>query len=287
MGGYEANFNPPLEDKYRCPICLTALRDPVQTKCGHRLCSSCFKSIRGGNWYFRCPVDNTWSNNVFEDNAVKREVLSLRVECANNTKCEWSGELRELQSHIKQCNYEPIECPNKCKCEVMRLDLDKHLLECPLRLETCEHCQVQVVSSQMARHHVLVCPKFPVNCPNCGEAKIMRENVNSHVNIINGDCPMVVVPCSFRHIGCMHQDQRAKMAKHYVDANTHHLMLLSTRLVDLEMKHRLDLEVCAQKFQQIVIDLTTRINEVERRNRELEQQSLDHKHLEAKLANSI
>ena len=47
MGGYEANFNPPLEDKYKCPVCLTALRDPVQTKCGHRLCSICFKQIRG------------------------------------------------------------------------------------------------------------------------------------------------------------------------------------------------------------------------------------------------
>lgn len=47
MGGYEANFNPPLEDKYKCPVCLAALRDPVQTKCGHRLCSSCFKTIRG------------------------------------------------------------------------------------------------------------------------------------------------------------------------------------------------------------------------------------------------
>lgn len=47
MGGYDANFNPPLEDKYKCPVCLTALRDPVQTKCGHRLCSSCFKTIRG------------------------------------------------------------------------------------------------------------------------------------------------------------------------------------------------------------------------------------------------
>lgn len=126
----------------------------------------------------------------------------------------------------------------------MRLDLDKHLLECPLRLEQCEHCKIEVVATQLVRHHVLICPKFPVNCPMCGEAEIMRENVNSHINIINGDCPKVVVPCSFRHIGCMHQDQRCKMPKHYADTNTQHIMLLSTRLVDLETKHRVDLEVC-------------------------------------------
>lgn len=51
-----------------------------------------------GNWYFRCPVDNTWSNHVFDDNACKREVLSLKVECLySDNKCTWSGELRELQ----------------------------------------------------------------------------------------------------------------------------------------------------------------------------------------------
>jgi ribosomal protein L37AE/L43A len=99
MGGYDANFNPPLDDKYKCPVCLSALKDPIQTKCGHRLCSTCFKQIRGGNWYFRCPVDNTWSNHVFEDNAVKREVLSLQVNC-DNTNCMWTGELRELQVRI-------------------------------------------------------------------------------------------------------------------------------------------------------------------------------------------
>jgi hypothetical protein len=59
-GGYEADFSPPLEDKYKCPVCWSALRDPIQTKCGHRLCFSCFKQIRGGQWYFRCPIDLTW-----------------------------------------------------------------------------------------------------------------------------------------------------------------------------------------------------------------------------------
>jgi len=36
----------PLEKKYRCPICESVLRYPVQfEECGHRVCSSCFPEL--------------------------------------------------------------------------------------------------------------------------------------------------------------------------------------------------------------------------------------------------
>ena len=47
--GYDEFFDPPLESKYECPICLFGLREPVQTSCGHRFCRACIlRSIRWG-----------------------------------------------------------------------------------------------------------------------------------------------------------------------------------------------------------------------------------------------
>ena len=41
MEGYDAKFDPPLEKRLECPICLLAQREPMQTPCGHRFCSAC------------------------------------------------------------------------------------------------------------------------------------------------------------------------------------------------------------------------------------------------------
>lgn len=55
--GYDADFDPPLENKYECPICLMALRTAVQTPCGHRFCRGCIeRSIR---WVFRLNYGQT------------------------------------------------------------------------------------------------------------------------------------------------------------------------------------------------------------------------------------
>lgn len=41
MEGYDAKFDPPLDKRLECPICLLAQREPMQTPCGHRFCSAC------------------------------------------------------------------------------------------------------------------------------------------------------------------------------------------------------------------------------------------------------
>lgn len=64
--------------------------------------------------------------------------------------CVLNMSLFYFKSHLKSCEYEKVKCPNKCNMEIFRIDLDKHENECPMRVETCEHCSIQVVASQLA-----------------------------------------------------------------------------------------------------------------------------------------
>jgi TNF receptor-associated factor 6 len=187
------------------------------------------------------------SNCVFEDNAAKREVLSLTVKCPNSARCEWLGELRESENHARSCPHEIVECPNQCHMTtsslLTRRDLSLHLeSECPKRMSVCEFCNSDVLFIHLARHHLCECPRLPANCPACGQPNITRDQMNAHLNVLTGTCPRTIVPCSFRNIGCLHQDQRARMQKHYSDANIQHIMMMSTRLVEMDAKRRLDLE---------------------------------------------
>lgn len=54
------------------------------------------------------------------------------------------------------------------------------------------------------------------------------------------------------------------------ESHTNHLMLLSTRLIDLETKHRIDLEMCSEKYEKTIAELRQRVDLSEQRNRDLD-----------------
>ncbi|CAM9556909.1 unnamed protein product [Lampetra planeri] len=195
--GYEADFEPPLESKYECPICLMALREPVQTPCGHRFCRACIlHSMRDAGP--KCPVDNAvlHEGQLFPDNFAKREILSLTVRCPNKP-CGHRGELRALQEHQLRCEYAQVPCV-RCEMPVCRRDLAKHEeQECMRRIVTCLHC-CEKMAYQDSKNHEQMCPLVVVNCKHC-QQELIREQLGPHLEV---DCQQAQVPCTFSPLGC-------------------------------------------------------------------------------------
>ncbi|CAG2240948.1 TRAF6 [Mytilus edulis] len=229
----DIDFEEEIDRKYICPICLAVLWDPVQTSCGHRFCKLCLGGLVRGSWRFgmsRCPVDKKFFSvtaDLFEDNAFKREVLSLRVKCNNhNIGCNWKGELRDYQTHIGSCSYSQENCVYGCGTRVKRLEHDDHKQVCHQRPVNCEHCDEQIFYADLTKHQVLMCEHFPVQCTLCGQTGIKRKDISSHIDVNTGDCPQTIIPCKYASYGCQFQDKRRCMSDHYTADPDHHILLL-------------------------------------------------------------
>uniref|UniRef100_A0A8D0CI37 TNF receptor-associated factor n=1 Tax=Scleropages formosus TaxID=113540 RepID=A0A8D0CI37_SCLFO len=146
--GYDVEFDPPLELKYKCPMCMLGLRAAVQTPCGHRFCRGCIeKFIRDSGP--RCPVDNEelQEDQLFPDNFAKREILSLTVICPHED-CDQRMELRKLDGHRALCQFALVPCPM---------------------------CQDSVRKNQLEEHAAQHCLRCLVSCPNCAQMFIYTE----------------------------------------------------------------------------------------------------------------
>ncbi|XP_076651724.1 TNF receptor-associated factor 6 isoform X2 [Halictus rubicundus] len=97
-----------LEPRFECPICLTWLRDPVLTSCGHKFCSQCIYT-----WLQKegacCPVDSQplkSESDLFRDLYTSREISQQRTPCLyQQFGCEIKLSPVDMEAHINQCIY--------------------------------------------------------------------------------------------------------------------------------------------------------------------------------------
>ncbi|XP_015777802.1 PREDICTED: TNF receptor-associated factor 6-like isoform X9 [Acropora digitifera] len=222
--GYDEYFDPPLENKYECPICLLGLREPVQTPCGHRFCRGCIlRSMRDAGP--KCPVDNEhldeWQLNP--DNFARREMLNHTVFCRFKKlhECPWKGPLSKLEDHLNECDFVDVSCPKNCGKEFQRKDLKKHLKDdCPNRTIPCIFCTVEVLWNSM-ENHFQDCPQYPLSCEKCGKENIPRNEMQDHNE---KECPRAELKCPFNVVGCPFEGTRPAVNEHVKKKMLSHLM---------------------------------------------------------------
>lgn len=146
MSSYDYVFLAEVPDEYTCPICSNPMKEPVQTKCGHRFCRLCLeKSMERMQ---ECPIDRgdldaDTPTDIFPDKASERKILDFEVKCPNEIDgCQWTGELRNVEAHEASCDFVKVKCGNvNCSAIVLRWDLQHHKSElCPRRTVSCIYC---------------------------------------------------------------------------------------------------------------------------------------------------
>ncbi|XP_026017124.1 TNF receptor-associated factor 6 [Astatotilapia calliptera] len=230
LQGYDVEFDPPLESKYECPICLMALRNAIQTRCGHRFCKSCIeKSIRDTGQ--RCPVDNEMlsEDQLFPDNFAKREILSLTVRCPN-LGCADKMELRHLEDHLVHCEFATVPCP-QCQQSVKKSHLEEHItVQCQKRPMSCPDCVACFLYEERELHQQQ-CPFASVKCQYC-ELELVRDQMESHCDT---DCPKAPIACNFSIFGCKERMQRHNLAQHMQEFTQMHMRYMAEFLRGLSL----------------------------------------------------
>ncbi|XP_043212115.1 TNF receptor-associated factor 6-like [Amphibalanus amphitrite] len=224
IAGYDFEFDPPLEAKYECPICLMCQRDCVQTSCGHKFCGPCILA-----WLRRereqCPQDNQplTENDIYPDNYTRREILQLRVHCPNSKSgCPTLVELANVDRHLTECEYQIVPCPNRCSMRTMKREIADHCQSsCLRRLVNCSLCNEQFQLNQQ-KSHLTTCPLVALTCESC-QTVTPRQEMQHH---LAEECPRTVVPCTFHEVGCKERMVRADLPIHLQENTQNHMKLL-------------------------------------------------------------
>ncbi|CAF1490225.1 unnamed protein product, partial [Didymodactylos carnosus] len=158
-GYYIANRDT-VDVKYICPLCRLLIREPVQIlSCGDRTCQNCLNS-NIGQTEFRCPSCKkvATKSDVIIDRGFKRDIEQLTVICYRKIQgCQWSGRLKDYQTHIDQshsnliCDYRKERFSDIVTLNEHKLEhCEKASVECPLSKYGC--CSTNIIQSEFGEH---------------------------------------------------------------------------------------------------------------------------------------
>lgn len=222
-----------------CVICKHALRGPIQTQCGHRICNPCYCAIMREEVPAKCPGGEddcvTISpETVNPDMCVKRELDRLLVYCSfEEYGCTETMQWVTLDNHQSQCQFAVKTCPTEgCAQTIRKVDIAKHVdEECKYILVACPQCRIMVGRGFKEQHLQEDCEEVTISCPyKCGEQSVKRRDLAGHKE----QCTNKPQKCRFNLVGCKYQGSQSDILHHHADNTTEHLALVAHHCVEIK-----------------------------------------------------
>ena len=269
-GGFDCRFveKPPKAVQSDCPVCLLVLKEPHQaTCCGYSFCRVCIERIQIRN--ISCPCCKAEQFDHFPNKGLQRSLDDFKVYCTNKSQgCQWIGELGHLQHHLnlnateenqlEGCKYAQIQCLF-CSKLFERSKVHSHQSDqCSQRPFSCEFCKdFHSHYENVTTNHWPVCGYYPVLCPNkCGKS-FKRQCVGSHVA---GECPLTIVNCDFKHVGCDVTLPREDLPVHLAENVVTHMSMQTVsykQLVQCVVKLQKDNQQLQEQLAKVTQDVHT------------------------------
>jgi len=202
--------NNKLKDYITCGICLDILLNPICCRnCKKKYCKNCIFRYKINNNQNKCPncrqnfeiieIDHTTKDILNDiklkcyfykkgckelliyDNFIKHINICEKGEYKCKTKnCDFISNLENMIEHVHKCGLSLIEC-NYCFNNFQKIIFDEHFNKCKNEIVPCYYCKETMKKCKLKEHEDHDCPKYKIECNNCGE-KICRENMNNHKN---------------------------------------------------------------------------------------------------------
>ena len=191
-----------------CPICRVPLVDPVDTDCDHTFCKECI--VESLSHSLLCPIDRhplSRSNSLSRSHRlVVNQLDGLMVEC---TSCELSVPRAMLRNHLERyCNETLVKCSDVgCPQLVKRKFSDKGCMHHEI---ACPDCGEVHQEMDMSTHREILCKERENQCEHCGVDVLRCEQAKHEKE----DCPDIVDCCIWLEYGCEYVASRRILDTH-------------------------------------------------------------------------
>ena len=138
--GYSTDiFSSEPSESCTCAICHDVLKDACSLNCGHTFCAKCIASCRASSNNPSCPNCRVEIISANPNYAMRDVIGELAVKCPDSEECEWTGEVKDIESHGNTCMFKTIVCDVEgCNHTCQRKDMGDHTSDTNVKFKHME-----------------------------------------------------------------------------------------------------------------------------------------------------